>query len=503
MTAIWDNGVTVYDEVAGTMQTFFVYPQTSGEIIAAADDGDPVAIRLTSLVIEAISAIETAPQDNPYNCICCPHQIRQLDDIGLTFTILPTDPQQPGDAGAAPRGVRMNADDIPLTISWFSTATPDGGPALGDPELTTWAQFCGVSWFRREGIKDGPCFATARFTMEPDGRQVRRLKANLVARTAIALDIEANKRTGEIPPDPDEAIRRAEEKGLACLLYTSHSHRAPDTIRYRMVFPLSQEIDPELPAPIVVAEFLGLDGTLDASKIGAQSLFYLPSCPDGMSDAHQEIIVPGAPVDAAWLTAALGARQIEADRIAGIAQAEATARREAKIAAGFDAENSLIEKLRSHFDLDTVLTAHGYDRQGAKYRHPNSSSGCFGADIKTFGGIPRIYSHNATDPLHADNLPDWCTVTALDAVDVVTILDFAGDRQRALRELAQRFNLDKAAERRRLSQLIFRLIKRQATQEQIEADATAEGQRLGLSYEEVCGVARWVAWQCTQSREAA
>lgn len=115
-----------------------------------------------------------------------------------------------------------------------------------------------------------------------------------------------------------------------------------------------------------------------------------------------------------------------------------------------------------------------------------------------------MFGGGGTDPLHSANLPTWCDgVTAIDVIDVVAILDFGGDRQRALRELAQRLNLDKAAERRRLSQLIFRLIKRQATQEQIEADTTAEGQRLGLSYEEVCGVARWVAWQCTQSREAA
>jgi hypothetical protein len=387
----------------------------------------------------------------------------------------------------------MNTDIIPLTISWFPTATPDGAHAFGDPERTTWGEFCGVFWFRREGIKDGPCFAAARFSMEPDGRQVRRLKTNLLARTVVALDIEANPKTGELPPAPAEAIRRAEAKGLACLLYTSHSHQPPHTVRYRMVLPLPQEIDPELPAPVVMAEFLGLDGVLDRSKVGASSLFYLPSRPDGMSDAHQEIIIPGAPIDAAWLTAALDAKQIEADRIAGIAQAQAAARREARIAAGFDDADSLIERLRPHFDLDTVLTAHGYDRQGAKFRHPNSGSGAFGADIKTFGGIPRIFSHNATDPLHADNLPDWCTVTALDVIDVVTILDFGGARQRALRELAQRFNLDKAAERRQLSQLIFRMIRQRAPQAAIESSAFTEGLRLGMSRGEVIATAQWVA----------
>src|SRR4051794_14301614 len=108
----------------------------------------------------------------------------------------------------------MNADNVPLTISWFPTAEPDG-PAFGDPEAMTWREFCGVFWFRREGPKDGPAFVPARFSLDAVGRQVRRLKSNLLARTAIALDVEASKRTGELPPPPAEAARRAETKGLA------------------------------------------------------------------------------------------------------------------------------------------------------------------------------------------------------------------------------------------------------------------------------------------------
>ena len=349
----------------------------------------------------------------------------------------------------------MKTDDVPLTISWFPTAIPDG-PALGDPERTTWGQFCGVFWLRREGIKDGPNFVPARFSLEADGRHVRRLKTNLIARTAIALDLETDKKTGEIPPNPDEAIRRTAAKGLTCLLYTSHSHRPPDIIRYRMVLPLSEELAPELPAPLVMAEALDLHGVLDRSKIGAASLFYLPSCPDGMLDVHQEIIIPGAPIDAAWLTAALGARQIEADRIAAIAQAEAAARREAKLAAGFDfhrfTDRQAAVSLRSGRRADRPWLR----PPGRKYRHPNSSSGAYGADIKVLGGIERVFSHNATDPLHAANLPAWCDgVTALDVVDVVIILDFSGDRQRALREMAKRFSISKTEERKDIGRADF------------------------------------------------
>jgi hypothetical protein len=68
--------------------------------------------------------------------------------------------------------------------------------------------------------------------------------------------------------------------------------------------------------------------------------------------------------------------------------------------------------------------------------------------------------------------------------------------------LAERFNLTKAAERKSLATLLFRLIRRQATQAEIETTAFWEGDRLGLSREEVCHVATWVASQPAR-REAA
>jgi hypothetical protein len=395
----------------------------------------------------------------------------------------------------------MSADDLPVHVAWFENQGEKGKPALGDPETTTWGNFASIFTWRREGDKDGCNVIPARFKLEPDGRHVRRLKANLLARTAIALDVETSKETGEVPPTLDAAVGRARGLGWACVAYTSHNHRQ-DNVRYRMVMPLSAEIPHELPAPEITAEALGLAGVLDWSKIGAASIFFLPSCPYGVLDLHQTVVVAGAPIEAGWLTdragAVLAARQAEADRIAAEQHAEAAARREAKLAAGFDPDDSLIEKLRSKFDLSSVLTSHGYARAGTRYMHPNSSSGSFGADIKTLGGIERVYSHNATDPLHASNLPAWCGgVTALDVFDVVTILDFGGDRNRAMRELVKRFGMTKAAEKKAMAGLIFRLIRRQAPQEEIEAIAFAEGARLGMSRNEVCQMSHWVAARFT------
>jgi len=398
----------------------------------------------------------------------------------------------------------MTARD--LTISWFPTGMPQG-PAIGDPECTTWGNFAAVFGGRREGEKDGPNFVPARFKLEPDGKHVRRLARNLIARTAIAMDCETNKKTGEMPPAFSDAIARVRNAGWGAIVYTSHNHAAAAP-RYRIVLPLAEEIDHELPAIEVVADRLQLAGVLDTSKVGGASVFYMPSCNVGELDNHHSEVIDGYPIDAEWIREATGEllaeRRAVADRIATEARAQAEARRQAKIASGFDPEDSLIEKLRSHLDdLEGVLLAHSYDKRGTKFRHPNSQSGSFGADIKIFGGIPRVFSHNANDPLHAGNLPEWCGgVTALDALDTVIILDFGGDRNKALRQLADRFGLTKAAEKKKLTALLFHMIRDQAAQRDIEAAAFVEGVRLGLSRAEVCGVACWVAGQAI-ARETA
>lgn len=413
--------------------------------------------------------------------------------------------RQAGDGWRCAQCSPMTAHDIPLVIAWFPTAFPKG-PAYGDQQLTTWGNFARGLLRRREGDKDGPNFVPARFNLEADGRHVRRLGANLAARTAVALDVETNKVTGEIPLRFNQTVERIRNRGWAAVVYTSHSHR-PEAPRYRIVVPLTEEIDHELPAPEIVADQLGVAGVLDRSKITPASLFYLPSTASEELDHHETVTIDGDAIDAAWMRQTAGAllaqRQAEQDRIAALARAEAAARREAKIAAGFDPDDSLIEKLRSRFDLAGVLLSHDYSHRKGKYRHPNSESGSYGADIKILGGIERVFSHNATDPLHAENLPDWCGgVTALDVIDVVTILDFGGNRTKALAELAQRFGLTKAEERKKLAALLFRLIRKQATQEQIESAAFAEGGRLGLSRAEVRRVAAWVADQAI-TREAA
>lgn len=397
------------------------------------------------------------------------------------------------------------ADDIVLTVSWFPCAIAKGGPALGDPETMTWKKFCDVIRQRREGVKDGPGFVPSRFCLESDGRQVRRVGRNLIARTVIALDIETNRKTGKIPPSVFDSVKAVRSAGWACALYTSHSHKKSEP-RYRMVFPISAEMAHELPVSEIVARQLGLDDVLDRGKIGPASFFYTPSqdmnAPD---DLHETHIIAGRPIDAQKLTVAAGIvlaeKQAEADRLAAAANAEAQQRREARLAQGFDPDDSLIDRIRAHLDLPSVLTTHGYAQAGTLYRHPNSQSGSFGASVKIFGGVERVFSHNATDPLHKSNLPAWCNVSAVDAFDVTTILDYGGDRKKALSELAQKFGMTKTAERKEAAGVMFRLIRQQASQQEFERVAASEAQRLGLSIAEIAGVAAWCAEQVVSGND--
>ena len=140
-----------------------------------------------------------------------------------------------------------------------------------------------------------------------------------------------------------------------------------------------------------------------ASSAGREPVLSCRPVPsDGALDLHEAYRRRGQPIDAAWLATAATALQAERDaeqeRIAAEAHAAAATRLLERIAAGFDPNDSLIEKIRSRLDIAQTLAAHGYDRSGDKWRHPNSASGAYGADIKAFGGIERVFSHNATDP---------------------------------------------------------------------------------------------------------
>ncbi len=329
-------------------------------------------------------------------------------------------------------------------VSKFPTAMPAAEQALGVMDPMTWLGLKDLLGKRREGGKDGPNIVLARFAPEPNGA-VHRLKEKVLARTAIALDCETDKKTGEVPPPVQEVVARLEAKGWTAALYTSHSHTdaAP---RYRIVLPLTAEIPHELPAVEVIAHELELDGVLDRGKIGAASVFYLPSCVPGQQSNHQTVAIDGLPIDAAWMTKnanrLLAEREaIQAERRAAV-MVEAEKRRAARLKSGKKDSENLIASIRDHLDLEGELMKHGYAKRSGKFLYPGSESGIPGVHIMAGNdGVERVYSHHSGDPLAEGNLPAWCFTKAVDAVDVVAILEFGGNQKKALHELATRFGI--------------------------------------------------------------
>lgn len=336
------------------------------------------------------------------------------------------------------------ADASPFFFAIFPTAKPMG-PAFGDPFSTTWEEFAVLCQRRRRGPKDGPGFVPATFMPEPDGR-VRRLAANVLMRTAIVLDIETSKLTGQIPPSFAEAVGLVQAAGWVAVVYSSHSH-TPAAPRYRMVLPLSEPIDPYLPSVEIVASQIGLLDVLDMSKVSASSLFYLPSAAPSDDTQHQTAVADGDPIDHDWITKRaaelLTTREAERARERAAALEAMGRRREATVRQGFFEDGSVIEKVRPHLDLVGELLDHGYTKVGDRFLYPKSESGVPGVYLLTGrDGVQRCYSHHSADPLAPGNLPAD-HAKALDAVDVINILDHGGDMKKTLRTLALRFGLSK------------------------------------------------------------
>ncbi len=254
---------------------------------------------------------------------------------------------------------------------------------------------------RRSGFRRGPVHAGARWparsAQESERPGAHRDCPGRGAGQADGRNSATDRRCGRsLPP--------AGMGGAAVSVAFAHRAAAP---RYRIILPLSAEVRPDLPAVEMVAERLGLAGVLDRSKVrrGIRFLFAehavrggrgaVRDADDRRRPGHRPNGSP-KPARRSWRH-----RRPRTQRIAAAAHAEAARRREARrLRQGSTPIDSLIEKLRSRFDLASVLASHGYDRQGQNWRHPNSSCGCFGANIRD------IWRHRAG--LSATTRPILC-----------------------------------------------------------------------------------------------
>lgn len=105
------------------------------------------------------------------------------------------------------------------------------------------------------------------------------------------------------------------------------------------------------------------------------------------------------------------------------AQDAETAKHEAqhrRIEFNASGRDSVIQQFNDANPIETILLRAGYDRQGNRFRHPNSDSGSFSASVKD----GRVFSLSPNDPLHSEH--------AHDSFGALTILFFGGDTRRAV-----------------------------------------------------------------------
>jgi hypothetical protein len=280
-----------------------------------------------------------------------------------------------------------------------------------------------------------PWLKLARFGDQRTPAGSLRHNANVIAISGIECDYDGKQMPFE---QAEQLLRNARLSGL---IYTSPSF-TEEAPKWRVLCPLSVECPPSA-RDLLMARLNGLFGGIFSHESWKLSQsYYFGSVRQNPS--HRAEVIAGDPIDLADHLDATAIRPALREAKAALQEARATRASDDRPREADDA--SLIEKIRARLDLSQLLAAHGYARRGNVWRHPNSQSGGFGADIKTFSGIERVYSHNGGDPLHPGNLPAWTAgVTAIDVVDVAAILDFGGDRTRALRELAERFHLTDAA----------------------------------------------------------
>jgi hypothetical protein len=275
-----------------------------------------------------------------------------------------------------------------------------------------------------------PWLKCARFGDHRSKGNSLRNNENVIAITGMEADYDGEQMSFV------ESVQIAANAGLRCIIYTSPSH-TEDAPRWRVLAFCSREYPPA-ERDRFLARLNGVFGGIFAPESWrlSQSFFFGSV---RQNPSHRAVVVEGACIDLADHLDATAIRPELRETQASQRETRAQFLRDPE---RIGDDGSLIEKIRARLDLGQVLAAHGYAQRCNVWRHPNSQSGSYGLNIKTFSGIERIYSHNGSDPLHPGNLPAWTAgVTALDVVDVVAILDFGGDRTQCLRELAERFRL--------------------------------------------------------------
>ena len=323
----------------------------------------------------------------------------------------------------------MNSDST-VEITVFTSVKDNTGSVA----RTIWPTFVDRTTTHRVGPKATKLIAGALFCGT-------RAQKNVLSRTCYLLDIETNKATGEVPPDADYVRAEMQKRGWAGVIYSTHSH-TQEAPRYRVALPPETAIDiNQDPAALAedgiralgLAAALGLAGVVDGTKLGAESMFYLPThAPDA---PHFGVAVEGRAITAAELAEALEAGKrlrADEDQYQEAAQEQRPARGDSVIAA-YNASATVAE----------LLERHGYKRRPrstvdwrSKYQ---TSQGTFATRVMD----ARWVTLSASDIAAGLGRRSASGVAASgDAFDLYCHYEHRGDQRAAMRAAAKALGLD-------------------------------------------------------------
>jgi hypothetical protein len=205
-------------------------------------------------------------------------------------------------------------------------------------------------------------------------------------------------------------------------IYTTSS-ATPDNQKCRVLIPLLQPLDFETwtICQEILNDILIKNGiTPDKVNVRAGQLCYLPNKSEfyeSLSNRTGEVLDAKkaftVEIDKKKLAIVKVEKEIEEKRLAD-------EKRKSKPKSGED----LIGAFNHQYEVGEILIQARYEQKGNTYRHPESTSGSYGATVKD----ERVHSLNENDPLYSDGKGSH------DAFSAFTVLLHQGDGKKAIKD---------------------------------------------------------------------
>jgi hypothetical protein len=338
----------------------------------------------------------------------------------------------------------QSANALKVLYTWTASEQTNGGETRAKP----WPEFAQWLATHKVGPKEGEAISCAVFDEPKEGEAISRSADNVSERWTVGLDIETNKKTGEVPPSLQEVERRLKDLNLAGVIWTTYNH-TPDAPRYRVML-LNKPFlefgeEPEKRAhrhdidtyiSRIVADMLGLGGVIDASKCGAESLFFTARHPEGSE--YYSAVIEGAPLDTAALIKKANAhwKKDEAVRQEAFERAEEN-RRKWLENGGLD----FIGMYNERFPLEDQLIKYKYvqnERRPKDWRSPYQTSGSYATQVRDNKWV----SLSGTDAEKEIGAPSKKGARYGDAFDLYAHFEHGGDYKAAGRAVVKLLKLE-------------------------------------------------------------